>query len=78
MNKTDKIHIAGHRGMVGSAILRNLEDKGFVNIIIRTSSELDLSDTVAVANFFGVEKANYVFFSSSQSWWDCSKQYLSC
>lgn len=66
MNKQDKIYIAGHRGMVGSAILRNLEAQGFDNIVTRFSSELDLRDTVAVAEFFIAEKPDYVFLAAAK------------
>lgn len=66
MNKTDKIYIAGHRGMVGSAILRNLQAAGFNNIITRTSAELDLRDTEAVADFFAIEKPDYVFLAAAK------------
>lgn len=66
MNKTDKIYIAGHRGMVGSAILRNLKEQGCTNIVTRTSSELDLRDGVAVANFFETEQPEYVFLAAAK------------
>ena len=66
MNKTDKIYIAGHRGMVGSAILRNLESQGFDNIVTRTSKELDLRDALAVAEFFKTEKPDYVFLAAAK------------
>ncbi|RZK40537.1 MAG: GDP-L-fucose synthase [Pedobacter sp.] len=66
MKKNDKIYIAGHRGMVGSAILRNLEADGFINIITRTSSKLDLRDSVAVAEFFKTEKPDYVFLAAAK------------
>ncbi|KQN34125.1 GDP-fucose synthetase [Pedobacter sp. Leaf41] len=66
MNKTDKIYIAGHRGMVGSAIERNLEAAGFNNIITRTSKELDLRDAAAVADFFKAEKPDYVFLAAAK------------
>ena len=56
MTKTSKIYIAGHRGLVGSAIVKNLEQKGYTNLIYRTHEELDLLDSVAVANFFKTEK----------------------
>ena len=52
MNKSAKIYVAGHRGMVGSAIHRNLKAKGFTNIITRTSKELDLRNQEAVKSFF--------------------------
>lgn len=66
MNSSDKIYIAGHRGMVGSAIKRNLEGNGFVNIIVRSSSELDLRSTDAVAAFFEKEKPDYVFLAAAK------------
>lgn len=66
MNRSDKIYIAGHRGMVGSAIKRQLEANGYTNIITRTSSELDLRDGPAVASFFGQEKPKYVFLAAAK------------
>ena len=66
MNRTDKIYIAGHRGMVGSAILRNLQADGFNNLITRTSQELDLRDTSAVAEFFKTAKPQYVFLAAAK------------
>ena len=66
MKKTDKIYIAGHRGMVGSAILRNLTAKGYTNIVTRTSGELDLRDGVAVSKFFEMEKPDYVFLAAAK------------
>jgi GDP-L-fucose synthase len=66
MEKESKIYIAGHRGMVGSAIMRGLEKKGFTNIITRTSSELDLRNQQAVANFFAEEKPDYVFLAAAK------------
>lgn len=66
MNKNDKIYIAGHRGMVGSAIKRHLEANGYTNIITRTSSELDLRDGQAVAAFFEHEKPQYVFLAAAK------------
>jgi len=66
MNKQDKIYIAGHRGMVGSAILRNLEAAGFTNFVLRTSSELDLRNQQAVADFFATEKPDYVFLAAAK------------
>jgi len=61
-----KIYIAGHRGMVGSAIMRNLEKKGFTNIITRTSAELDLRDSHGVNAFFCEEKPEYVFLAAAK------------
>ena len=66
MLKDDKIYIAGHRGMVGSALMRNLKAKGFSNLLAKTSSELDLRDTVAVKAFFEVEKPEYVFLAAAK------------
>ncbi|MBE8727767.1 GDP-L-fucose synthase family protein [Flavobacterium hungaricum] len=66
MNKTDKIYIAGHRGMVGSAILRKLKSEGFTNFVLKTSSELDLRNQQAVANFFETEKPDYVFLAAAK------------
>ncbi|WP_282638528.1 GDP-L-fucose synthase family protein [Sphingobacterium thalpophilum] len=66
MEKTDKIFIAGHRGMVGSAILRELKKRGYENFILRTSSELDLKDTVKVNEFFATEKPDYVFLAAAK------------
>jgi GDP-L-fucose synthase len=61
MEKTAKIYVAGHRGMVGSAIVRELERQGYHNIIKRTHDELDLTRQEAVETFFNVEKPDYVF-----------------
>jgi len=66
MNKDSKIFIAGHRGMVGSAITRNLESKGFRNFVTRTSKELDLRDQLSVADFFEKEKPDYVFLAAAK------------
>lgn len=66
MNKTDKIYIAGHNGMVGSAILRNLRSKGFTNFVLRTSSELDLRNQGAVQEFFIKEKPAYVYLAAAK------------
>lgn len=61
-----KIYVAGHRGMVGSAIVRNLESRGFSNIIGRTSKELDLRNQAAVEAFFAAEKPDYVFLAAAK------------
>lgn len=66
MNKNSKIYVAGHRGMVGSAIVANLTSKGFSNIITRTSNELDLTNQKAVADFFENEKPEYVFLAAAK------------
>lgn len=66
MQLNSKIYVAGHRGMVGSAIVKDLESKGFNNIITRTSSELNLIDQKAVTDFFEKEKPEYVFLAAAK------------
>lgn len=66
MNQQSKIYIAGHRGMVGSAIERNLRSKGFNNIIVRTSKELDLRSQQSVNNFFKTEQPNIVILAAAK------------
>ncbi len=66
MNKKDKIYVAGHRGMVGSAIVRALKSKGFNNLALKTSAELDLRNQAAVNEFFATEKPNYVFLAAAK------------
>lgn len=66
MNSNSKIYIAGHRGMVGSAIRRELERKGFNNLVYATSDELDLKDTQKVNRFFENEKPEYVFMAAAR------------
>jgi len=66
VEKSARIYVAGHRGMVGSAIVRKLEKEGYSNIITRTSSELDLRDQVAVTGFFKQEKPEYVFLAAAK------------
>ncbi|PST85168.1 GDP-fucose synthetase [Pedobacter yulinensis] len=66
MEQNAKIFIAGHRGMVGSAIYRKLEKEGFTNLIVRTSAELDLRSQSAVAAFFETEKPDYVFLAAAK------------
>jgi len=66
MNKADKIYVAGHRGLVGSAFVRKLEADGYSNIISRTSKELDLTNQQAVNAFFEQEKPDYVFLSAAK------------
>lgn len=66
MEKEEKIYVAGHRGMVGSAILKKLQEEGFKNIVTRTSQELDLRDQAAVAEFFKSEKPQYVFLAAAK------------
>lgn len=66
MEKNSKIYIAGHRGMVGSAISRRLVKEGYNNIVTRTSAELDLRNQQAVADFFAAEKPEYVFLAAAR------------
>ena len=66
MDKQAKIYIAGHRGLVGSAIVRNLQEKGFTSLLTRTHAELDLTNQVATAAFFAQEKPDYVFLAAAK------------
>lgn len=66
MNKTDKIYIAGHRGLVGSAIVRRLQAEGFTNLLVRTHKELDLTDPKAVEQLFETEKPDYVILAAAR------------
>ena len=66
MDLNSKIYIAGHRGMVGSAIYRKLQAEGFSNLILKTSAELDLRKQQAVQNFFSAEKPDYVFLAAAK------------
>jgi GDP-L-fucose synthase len=66
LEKNSKIFVAGHRGMVGSAIYRKLQKEGYTNIITKTSSELDLRNQQAVADFFASEKPDYVFLAAAK------------
>lgn len=66
MQKNSKIYIAGHRGMVGSAILRALQKEGYSNIVFKTSKELDLTNQNAVKDFFEVQKPDYVFVAAAK------------
>lgn len=74
MRKDSKIYVAGHRGLVGSAILTKLQEKGYTNLIYRTSSELDLRDKFAVDAFFAEEKPEFVFLAAAKVGGNCSKQ----
>ena len=65
MEKNAKIYVAGHRGLVGSAIWKNLQDKGYTNLVGRTHKELDLLDGTAVRNFFDEEQPEYVFLAAA-------------
>jgi len=66
MGKNSKIYIAGHRGLVGSAIVKNLKSKGYTNLIYRTHQELDLTNQQAVAEFFESEKPEYVILAAAK------------
>lgn len=66
MNPADKIFIAGHRGLVGSAIMRNLQEKGYTNLVTRTHAELDLIDQAKTRAFFEYEKPDYVFLAAGK------------
>jgi GDP-L-fucose synthase len=66
LEKASKIFIAGHRGMVGSAIFRKLQKEGYSNLVFRTSSELDLRNQQAVTEFFAAEKPEYVFLAAAK------------
>jgi GDP-L-fucose synthase len=66
LEKEAKIYVAGHRGMVGSAIVRKLQRLGYTNLLLKTSAELDLRDQVNVAEFFAAEKPEYVFLAAAK------------
>ena len=66
MDKNAKIYVAGHRGMVGSAIVRELKRQGYTNIVIRTHRELDLTDQLSVDRFFAKEQPEYVFLAAAK------------
>jgi GDP-L-fucose synthase len=66
MNLNDKIYIAGHRGLVGSAIVRQLESRGFTNLLMRTHKELDLTNQAQVQSFFTQENPDYVILAAAK------------
>ena len=66
MDKNAKIYIAGHRGLVGSALVRNLQAKGYSNLLLRTHAELDLTDAEATGSFLRKEKPDYVFLAAAK------------
>lgn len=68
MEKSAKIYIAGHHGLVGSAIWRNLQEKGYTNLTGRSHKELDLLDGVAVKDFFDQERPEYVILAAAHVW----------
>ena len=65
MEKNDKIYVAGHRGLVGSAIWKSLQQRGYTNLVGRSHAELDLRDAVAVRQFFDGERPDYVFLAAA-------------
>ena len=66
MNLNDKIYIAGHRGLVGSAIVRQLKERGFINLLMRTHKELDLTSQSQVQGFFKQERPDYVILAAAK------------
>ena len=66
MNKDAKIFVAGHRGLVGSAICKSLQEKGYQNIITRTHKELDLTNQTETEKFFAKEQPTYVFLAAAK------------
>lgn len=66
MNKTAKIYVAGHRGLVGSALVKNLQQQGYTNLVLRTHAELDLTDQQATEAFFASERPDYVFLAAAK------------
>ena len=66
MNINDKIYIAGHRGLVGSAIVRQLEERSFANLLMRTHEKLDLTNQAQVQTFFKQEKPDYVILAAAK------------
>jgi len=66
MDKNAKIYVAGHRGLVGSALVKNLQSKGYTNLLLRTHAELDLTNQTAVDAFFAEEKPEYVFLAAAR------------
>src|SRR5690349_12988294 len=66
LDSKSKIYVAGHRGLVGSAIVRNLHEKGYKNILARTHAELDLTDQAATEAFFARERPEYVFLAAAK------------
>ena len=66
MNHNSKIYVAGHNGLAGSAILYNLKEAGFDNILVKSHDELDLTDQLVTSNFFKTEKPEYVFLAAGK------------
>ena len=78
MNLYDKIYIAGHNGLVGSSIVRQLKARGFNNLLMRTHKELDLSNQMQVLSFFQQEKPDYVILAAAKVGGYLCEQYLPC
>jgi GDP-L-fucose synthase len=66
LNKSEKIYVAGHKGLVGSALVRNLQSKGFKNIVVRDHGDLELLDSESVREFFAAERPDYVFLAAAK------------
>lgn len=66
MNKHAKIYVAGHRGLVGAALVKNLQQRGYTNLVVRTHAELDLTEQIATDDFFAQEKPDYVFLAAAK------------
>ena len=66
MDKNAKIYVAGHRGLVGSALVRQLQANGYTNLVLRTHAELDLTNQAATAAFFDAEKPDYVLLAAAK------------
>ena len=66
MNREEKLFVAGHRGLVGSALVRNLTAKGYINLITKTHAELDLTNQTETVSFFAQEKPAYVFLAAAK------------
>ena len=66
MNRSDKIYVAGHRGLAGAALMRRLQAAGHTNLVVRTHTELDLTDSTAVARFFAEERPDHVFLAAAR------------
>ena len=67
MDINSKIYVAGHRGLVGSAIIKNLHSKGYLNIVTKTHSELDLTDQLSVQDFFKSQQPEYVILAAAKA-----------
>ena len=78
MKKTSKIYVAGHRGLVGAAIIRRLEKAGYENLILRTHQQMNLTHQTSVEAFFKKEKPEYVFYGGRKGRGHFGKFYLSC